>query len=170
MTHHLEITTPRSVIAPLADADAADVQRITDASVTARVSFLPSPFTLEDTYALIAARADRCFHGVRDRATGELHGVIGVHGRPFGMVEIGYWFAAAARGRGLATEAVDAALTALEDLPGCNGIEAECALDNHPSWGLLEKLGFRATGDAGQRPERMLMRWHGRPGIRIDVC
>lgn len=170
MTHQLEITTPRSTIAPLGDADADEVQRITDASVTARVSFLPTPFTLNDARALIAESADHCFHGVRDRATGALQGVIGVHGRPFGAVEIGYWFAAAARGQGLAAEAVEATLAALEDLPGCTGIEAECELDNRPSWGLLEKLGFRATGDAGQRPERMLMRWHGRPGIRIDVC
>lgn len=170
MTHQLEITTQRSVIAPLAEADAAELLRITDASVTARVSFLADPFTIDDARALVAARADRCFHGVRDRATGALHGVIGVHGRPFGTVEIGYWFAAAARGRGLAAEAVEALLAALEDLPGCNGIEAECALDNRPSWSLLEKLGFRATGDAGERPERMLMRWHGRPGVRIDVC
>lgn len=170
MTHSIEITTPRSIIAPLGDADADDVRRITDASVVARVSFLPSPFTLNDARALIAGDADRCFHGVRDRATGALQGVIGIHGRPFGAVEIGYWFAAAARGRGLATEAVEAMLAALEDLPGYTGIEAECELDNRPSWGLLEKLGFRATGDRGQRPERMLMRWHGRPGIRIDVC
>lgn len=170
MTHHLDITTPRSRIAPLTGADAADVQRITDVSVTSRVSFLPTPFTIDDARALIARHADRCFHGVRDRTTGALHGVIGVHRRPFGAVEIGYWFAASARGRGLATEAVEATLATLEELPGCTGIEAECALDNRPSWGLLEKLGFRATGDTGQRPERMLMRWHGQPGVRIDVC
>lgn len=170
VTHHLEITTPRSRIAPLDVADAVELQGITDASVTSRVSFLSEPFTLEDARALVVENADHRFYGVRDRASDALRGVIGVHRRPLGAIEIGYWFAASARGQGLATEAVDAMLDALDGLPTCSRIEAECAVDNRPSWNLLEKLGFKATGNAGLRPERMLMQWHGRPGVRIDVC
>lgn len=170
MTHILDITTPRSRIAPLVDADAPEILDITDASVTARVSFLPAAFTLADARALAAENDDHRFHGVRDRASGALRGVIGLHRKPFGTIEIGYWFAASARGQGLATEAVDAVLDALQGLPTCRRIEAECSVDNRPSWGLLERVGFRPTGDAGDRPGRMLMLWHGQPGTRIDVC
>jgi len=170
VTHPIDITTPRSRIAPLVDADAPDLHAITDASVTTSVSFLPEPFTLDDARALTIATDERRFLGVRDRASGALRGVIGLHRKPFGTIEIGYWFAASARGQGLATEAVDAVLDALQGLSTCSRIEAECSIDNRPSWGLLQRVGFRPTGDAGDRPGRMLMLWHGQPGTRIDVC
>jgi RimJ/RimL family protein N-acetyltransferase len=170
VTHPIDITTPRSRIAPLVDADAPALLAITDASVTSRVSFLPEPFTLDDARVVVAENDERRFLGVRDRVSGALHGVIGLHRKPFGTIEIGYWFAASARGQGLATEAVDAVLDALQGLPTCSRIEAECSIDNRSSWGLLQRVGFRPTGDAGEKPGRMLMLWHGQPGTRIDVC
>ena len=47
-----------------------------------------------DARALIA---DEAFHAVRDAASAELLGVVGVHRRDGGAREIGYWFAASAR-------------------------------------------------------------------------
>jgi len=84
--------------------------------------------------------------------------------------EIGYWFAARVRGRGIATEAVRAVVGALaSSRPGCS-IVAECHPENEPSRALLRRIGFVSTGRAGKRPGRMLMSWRASPAYRIDVC
>ncbi len=100
----IRLTTPRCRIDRLVADDAADLWAITDASVTSQVHFLPEPFTKDEAAALIArSRGDDVFHAVRDAAG--LAGVIGVHRRGAGEYEVGYWFAARARGQGLAREA-----------------------------------------------------------------
>lgn len=166
------ILTARCRIAPLEDADAAALAAITDASVTQRISFLPEPFTPADARMLIGRRGmgDR-FHGIWSREEDRLLGVIGVHhARRRREIEIGYWMAAAARGQGLAREALQA-LTARLSLrhPECR-IVAECHPDNGPSWELLQRVGFTPTGQAGQRPGRVLFARGARHRGRIDVC
>ena len=105
--------------------------------------------------------------GSRDAA---LNGVIGVHRRAGQDYEIGYWFAARARGRGIATEAVRAVVGALTaSRPGCS-VVAECHPDNERSRALLRRTGFVSTGLAGRRPGRMLLAWRPAPLDRIDVC
>ncbi|MGB6184813.1 MAG: GNAT family N-acetyltransferase, partial [Sphingopyxis granuli] len=102
----IRLTTARCRIDRLDAADAPALAAITDASVTEQVHFLPTPFTESDARALIArSGGDDVFHAVREGAA--LIGVIGVHRRGRDH-EVGYWFAAAARGRGLAREAVAA--------------------------------------------------------------
>jgi len=84
--------------------------------------------------------------------------------------EIGYWFAARVRGKGIATEAVRAVIDALAaSRPGCS-IVAECHPDNERSRALLRRIGFVSTGRPGKRPGRMLMMWRAAPAYRIDVC
>jgi len=166
------LETPRLSLATLRPEDADAVRRLTDdAAITAAVDFLPAPFTLQDAQDLIrsSARGQDCFLGAWIRETGtadapaefaarDLVGVVGTHLRGAGVIEIGYWIGGAARGRGFAYEAVAAIIDLLRArFPG-RTIVAECRPANVASWGLLEKLGFRDTGEEGHRPGRRLLR------------
>jgi len=167
----LALSTARCRIAPLTADDVRALTEITDETVTSKVDFLPTPFTESDARALIAGsgRGD-VFHAVRRVDGASLDGVIGVHRRLGGDYEIGYWFAARARGRGLATEAVRAVIDALSaSQPGCS-IVAECHPENAPSRALLHRVGFVSTGLPGRRPRRVLLAWRSAPLDRIDVC
>ena len=81
-----------------------------------------------------------------ERETSLLVGGAGFKGAPDdeGTVEIGYGLAAAARGRGLATEAV-AALVADALGRGAIAVRAECDAGNTPSRRVLERAGFALT-------------------------
>ena len=61
-------------------------------------------------------------------------------------VELGWTLAAAHQGRGLATEAVRAALGICFDGLGVRRVTAGCFADNEPSWRLMERLGMRREG------------------------
>lgn len=167
----LALSTDHCRITPLYADDARALATITDASVTSQVHFLPAPFTESDARALIAGSGGGdVYHAVRDQRGIDLNGVIGVHRRAGQEYEVGYWFAARARGRGLATEAVRAVVGALAaSRPGCS-IMAECHPGNERSRALLHRVGFVSTGRAGKRPGRMLLSWRAAPAYRIDVC
>ncbi|MEH3116442.1 MAG: GNAT family N-acetyltransferase [Methylorubrum populi] len=157
------LETARLSIAPLAREDARALRDLTDdPAITGAVDFLADPFTLADAEALIGSAR----HG-RDRFVGAwsrdpgLHagasplvGVVGAHLRGEGAVEIGYWIAGAARGRGFGAEAVSAFVGLMRHRFPRRAIVAECRPDNVASWGLLHKLGFRETGSEGHRPGR----------------
>jgi len=166
-----EIVTRRCRIAPLRREDAAALQAITDASVTSSIDFLPDPFTLADAQALIAGVSDsHCFYAIWDLAGAELRGVIGVDMRGEREIEIGYWLAADARGKGLAREAVRAMIAELASRHPERRIVAECHPDNARSWSLLERVGFISTGKTGARPGRLLLAWAPEGNYRFDVC
>jgi len=154
------ILTPRCLISQLKETDVGALQAITDASVTSLIHFLPEPFTLADAEALIAGFGpEGSFFGVWDAAGADLKGVIGVHPKENREIEIGYWFSGAARGKGLATEAVRAVVTRLAALYPEHQILAECHPGNGRSWALLERVGFVPTGKTGHRPGRMVLSW-----------
>jgi RimJ/RimL family protein N-acetyltransferase len=161
------ITTARCRIERLTARDAPALAAITDASVTSQIHFLPDPFDETEARALIA---DEDFHAVRDTTSGELLGVIGVHRRDGGAREIGYWFAASARGRGIATEVVRGMVRALASAGPGGAIVAECRPGNERSRALLRRAGFTETDEMGRRPGRMLLRWRDEASYRIDVC
>jgi aminoglycoside 6'-N-acetyltransferase len=163
----IRLTTDRCRIDRLTAEDAPALAAITDASVTSQIHFLPAPFGETDARALIA---DEAFHAVRDAASAELLGVVGVHRRDGGAREIGYWFAANARGRGIATEAVRGVVRALATARPGGAIVAECHPANDRSRALLRRVGFADTGRSGQRPGRMLLTWRAEASYRIDVC
>ncbi|AKH42490.1 RimJ/RimL family protein N-acetyltransferase [Altererythrobacter atlanticus] len=164
------LSTARCRIDPLRAEDAEELWAITDESVTAKVHFLPDPFTLSDARALIAGCSKHdCFLAVRDRRLGHLLGVIGAHRQAGRRIEIGYWFAATARGRGLATESLRAATGLIaQRFPTCR-LVAECHPENGPSRALLERIGFASSGAAGKRPGRQLFS-QAVSAMRIDVC
>jgi len=170
------IETARLSIAALRPEDAQDLRRLTDdPAITAAVDFLPAPFTVRDAEQLIrsGARGHDRFLGAWARPAGapetgtgtspdpagpDLVGVVGTHLRGPGAIEIGYWIGGAARGRGYAFEAVSAIIGLLVRRFPARIIVAECRPGNVASWGLLQKLGFRDTGEEGHRPGRRLLR------------
>lgn len=152
------IATPRLELRPLIEADAAALRAITDdPAVIAAISFLRAPFTLTDARTLIAMnRGDNdLFRGCWHPADSVLVGVIGAHRTERGDIEIGYWIGTRYQGQGYAGEAARAVLDRLGTDHPTVRIFAECHPDNRASWHILERLGFRATGEAGKRPGRL---------------
>ena len=154
----LQPSTRRLGIKPLVLSDATALAAVTDdPTIAGVIDFLPNPFTLADAEAIIRRNDDdtECFFGVW--ADGRLAGVVGAHLLGVERIEIGYWIGGAFQGKGVATEAAGALITALQvKYPG-RRIVAECRPDNIKSWRVLEKLGFRPTGSAGDRPGRQLL-------------
>lgn len=107
--------------------------------------------TRDDAVALLArltGQAGRISWAVVDGATGSLLGSVSVHSidEQQGDAQIGYWTAPAARGRGVAPAAVDAACrwvfgaVPVERIELCHGVE------NPSSARVAEKAGFTYEG------------------------
>jgi len=111
----------------------------------------------EDTADLLRRRGDwsagdHASWAVVDRADGALLGSVSLHSidRVQGNAQVGYWTAAAARGRGVAPTAVDAVCRwAFGALP-VDRIELCHAVENEPSGRVAVKAGFIYEG----RPRR----------------
>ncbi len=73
-----------------------------------------------------------------------------------GSVEIGYGIKEEHRGRGYATEAVNAAVTWALGQPGVTRVEAETEPDNIVSQRVLEKCGFVPSGIMGEEGPRFV--------------
>ena len=157
----LGLTTARLDLRPLAPADAAELQALTDdPAITGAISFLAERFTMVDAEALIASSGgDDLFRGCRTR-DGTLIGVIGRHKGTAGF-EIGYWIGSRFAGQGYASEAARAVRDEIKaEHPGAT-IFAECRPENRASWHILDKLGFRPTGEPGERAGRVRLRYQG---------
>ncbi|HJS85473.1 MAG TPA: GNAT family N-acetyltransferase [Acetobacteraceae bacterium] len=152
--------TNRLRLAPLRHTDAEALRRLTDdPAITGSVHFLPASFTFADADALIRCRDSGrdCFLGAWGRDGETLIGVVGAHLRGESQVEIGYWIGSAFQGQGFATEATLGVIAILRRQFPEREIIAECRRGNVASWRVLEKVGFRPTGEAGQRPGRELL-------------
>lgn len=92
-------------------------------------------------------------------AGGEIVGGAGFKGAPDrnGAVEIGYGIDAAYRNRGYAAEAVAGLCRWALEQPGTARVEAETDPDNAASQRVLEKNGFRATGETGEEGPRFFL-------------
>jgi RimJ/RimL family protein N-acetyltransferase len=156
-TERVDLPTLRDgdlVLRPKTPGDAeALVAACQDAEIP-RWTLVPSPYTRADADHYIAlseheAAAGTGVHLIAvDAVDGRLLGSFSVMelDREPGYGEIGYWVAAGARGRGIATRAVrlltdwarsDLGLTRIEILPH---------KDNAPSQRVAEKAGYRDTG------------------------
>ena len=157
LTEVLPIETARLSLRLLHPTDAAEVQQMTDHPViTDLIHFLPQPFTIADAARMIRGAGDGrdCFVGAWCR-NGELVAIVGTHLHGEHEVEIGYWVRADRHGQGYATEAASAIVGALRQAFPHRQVVAECRAENSASWHVLEKLGFRASGEKGQRPGRL---------------
>jgi RimJ/RimL family protein N-acetyltransferase len=124
---------------------------------------VPSPYTREDAEGWIAAaeldrQAGLGIDWLAVDESGEVVASIAVqHIRPGeGVGEIGYWVAAPARGRGIATRAVRlAADWALAEL-GLRTLELLTHEDNLASQGVARAAGFTQTGETDVPPSEGL--------------
>lgn len=95
------------------------------------------------------------------KETGETAGFCGggkVHG--FEEFEVGWWIARAHWGKGLATEAAEAAIGDLFSRAGLERVISVIAVGNEASVRVAVKLGYRFARDAkwGERPVRVYER------------
>ena len=116
---------------------------------------VPSPYTREDAARFLALAATEAAAGEAialaiaragdDRLIGTI-GLMGV-GAQDGRGEIGYWTAAAARGRGAATRAVVLVRDWAAAELGLRELEILAHRDNPASQRVAERAGFAATGE-----------------------
>jgi RimJ/RimL family protein N-acetyltransferase len=85
------------------------------------------------------------------REDGLAVGDAGFHGPPGddGEVEIGYALVPAARGSGLASEAISLLVSWARSQPGVSCVTARVDPGNEPSRRVLERLGFERDGERG---------------------
>jgi RimJ/RimL family protein N-acetyltransferase len=151
------IDTERLHLRRLTNGDAEDFHLMTnEPAIVAAIHFLAAPFTIADARELIGDKHARneCFWGIWLKETACLIGCIGTHLRRDDGIEIGYWLASAMHGHGFASEAVSSMIRVLVAAYPSRKIFAECRPQNRASWRLLEKIGFEADGQDGQRPGR----------------
>lgn len=101
-----------------------------------------------------------CRFTIRDRKTRRLIGVIGLESLAHlhESAELGYWLHVDVGGHGYMTEAAHAVLNWSFDVLGAHRIRIAAATDNHPSLGVIARLGFHFEGIARQA-ERCDGRW-----------
>ena len=146
------ITTPRFTLRAIREDDAPILAQLCNDNAIARnTARIPHPYTLTDARSFVksisAALAAGTEYAFAVCERGAIVSCAGVMPRQAGAVELGYWVAAQARGKGVATEAAGAtALFAFERL-GAEPMLAGHFTDNPGSGRVLAKLGFKPTGE-----------------------
>ena len=138
----------------VADGDVAAVTAACQDPEIGRYTTVPSPY--EERHArqwLTAAEAGMAAGTdiaavVLDAETGELLGSVGVHGidPASGRCAAGYWVAAGARGRGVASRALRLLAGYVFGELGLSRIEIWVEPENRASRGVAEAVGFRREG------------------------
>ena len=127
---------------------------IADEMIVRNLGTAPWPYGLRDAEAFLAQPRDPVLPSflVFERTGGapKLVGFCALKRRPSGAVELGYWIARDAWGRGFATEACRALIDIAATL-GLARLEGAHFLDNPASGRVLEKLGFEPVGITAPR-------------------
>ena len=135
--------------------DVPAIARACNESEIARwIHQLPSPYGEQDAREyVLATRAGwndgtGAFFAIVDAAICEPVGSIAIHviDSMFGNVEVGYWAAAQARGRGLATRAVRLIARWAIDVAGAERVQLRADVQNAASLRVAEKAGFTREG------------------------
>lgn len=145
MAGRAPIRTERLVLRDLCEADVPGlVAGLAPFEVAGWLTVVPHPYTEADARAFIAATAARPGHdgwGIEDQ-TGALVGVIGI------AETLGFWLGRPYQGRGYATEAALALVGHFFASTDADVLVSGHFEGNHPSFHVLEKLGFEPSGDA----------------------
>lgn len=153
------------------DADAL-VARINDAEIATFLDLVPHPYTTADAHDWFAIAAEGWRAGTSasfgihvdgiDGATGGV-GVRFLSELDHGCAEVGYWVAAEARGRGIATAATRVATRwAFEVVPELARLQLRADVENPASNRVAEKAGFTREGVLRAQ------RYNARLGRRTD--
>lgn len=142
--------TPRLLLRPGFPEDApALAAAIADETIVRNLAVVPWPYGLRDAEAFLASPRDPVLPSLlifqRTAGAPQLLGSCGLHRRPSGAVEMGYWIARPFWSRGFATEACGALIGIARAL-GLRQLEASHFIDNPASARVLDKLGFESTG------------------------
>jgi len=150
----IELKTQRLVLKPPGREDKqALVEHLGDLEVVRWLSNVPHPYTLADAEDWIGIVAKS---GTDEIPSFQLSvfmddaliGGVGLRHLEDNVYELGYWLAREFWGKGIATEAVTALLRYAEQtLPDVKFV-AHCMKGNLASSNVLDKLGFRVTGEA----------------------
>ena len=130
-------------------------EAIRDEGIVRNLASAPWPYTLADAESFL--RTERMAGEpaflifLRTAGAPLLIGTVGFGRRPTGETEFGYWIRRGHWGRGYATEAGRAALDLARESLRLGRISAGHFLDNPASGRVLEKLGFRPTGEVAPR-------------------
>ncbi len=128
---------------------------IADERVVRNLASAPWPYLPADAEAFLARERNlhepACLIFRRGKADLELIGSVGFARTPGGEVELGYWIAPDHWGRGYASEAASALVDyALQSLRIPHMVAGHFR-DNPASGRVLEKIGFRSTGNVVMR-------------------
>ena len=154
----MELPTLRDGDLVLRPAGPDDAEAITAACQDPEIprwTLVPSPYTRAHAEQFIASCRDEAAAGTAvrllavDARDGRLLGSFGLMeiDRPSGGAEIGYWVAAGARGRGVATRATRLLAGWAGRELGLTELEILTHRDNEPSRRVAERAGFEDTGE-----------------------
>ncbi len=149
----LQLRTARLVLRPVEETDAAATAALVTPDVAANLSTWPSPMSVKQAAAKIGrSRAMLTKRAAVDLAivesdSGALLGWIGLARIAPATARLGYWLGGGARGRGLMTEAVTAAVPAAAAFLDAGRIVAMVLKDNAPSITVLRATGFVLHGE-----------------------
>jgi RimJ/RimL family protein N-acetyltransferase len=143
-----------------------------EAEIARWIHSLPSPYRESDAreYVLATAAAwsdsTGAHFAIVDGASGDLVGSIALHvlDAELGNFEVGYWAAAAARGRGLTTRALRLICDWGIREAGAERIQLRADVNNTPSLRVAEKAGFTREGTLRSSG------FNGRANRRIDYA
>ena len=150
----LDITAGRLQLRAWEAGDERAMAALLDEPAVARWTPHPSPYTLAHASARLAedaaywAAGTRAELGVREASTGELLAVVGLYRLTPTDAEVGWATAAAARGQGVASEAVSALCRWAFGGLGLLRLEARVEVGNSASRRVAEKAGFTLEGVA----------------------
>ncbi|MDX6426482.1 MAG: hypothetical protein QOD52_1887 [Gaiellaceae bacterium] len=158
------IETERLVIRCYEPEDAPLLKAAVDSSIDHLLPWMPwarfEPQSVEDKVELC-----RMFRGQFDLGQNYIYGIFsadeteqlggsGLHPRANdGSLEIGYWVAASAIGRGIATEVTAALTRAGFEIAGLDRIDIQVEPTNDRSLAIPRKLGFTEEGTLRRRLE-----------------
>ena len=163
----VEITAGRLHLRPWQAGDAAALERVLADPAVARWTGLPGRSAVEWVTTTWPGRwTDGTGAGfaVLDATTAELLAGVDLHGvdAAAGTAEVGWFTAPQARGRGVATEAVQVLCRWAFEAAGLHRLTAQVEVGNWASRGLAEKAGFTVEGvlrDAPAPGERRADTW-----------
>ena len=148
----MEIRDDELVLRPIEKRDVdALVDALNDPDIVRFIPGVPSPYTRADAKAWVrrckqVRRAGQSWPlAILDAETGELLGSIELH---FTGPTVGYWVAPEARGRGVATRALELVCASTERRP----LRLTTHPDNLASQRVAEKAGFRRIGSTTDHP------------------
>ncbi|MFF0342267.1 GNAT family N-acetyltransferase [Kribbella sp. NPDC004875] len=152
------IATDRFVVRPFTIEDIEWVFEVSQDPAVQQFVQVPSPYLMEHARYFVEQLAiaqresgERAEFVVEDAATGERLARVGLGLRGDGTAEVGYWTAPAARGRGVAPEAVRAVCRWGFDVRGLELIEWRAEVGNHASRRVAQKAGFLMEGQLRKR-------------------